>query len=91
MPESVTAQAEVELAGGVEFVSDDDLETALSDANVPAEASDAILEKNEESRIEGLRVAMALLAILSLIALVFTRGIPKVQPGAEPAASPAPV
>ena len=90
MPESVTAQAETELAGGVEFVSDDALETALSDADVHASTADAIVETNEQSRIDGLRVAMALLAILSLIALPFTRGIPKVQPGEKPAANPAP-
>ena len=58
--------------------------------DVPASTADAIVETNEQSRIDGLRVAMALLAILSLIALPFTRGIPKVQPGEQPAASPAP-
>ena len=62
VPESVAAQAEVELAGGVEFVSDDYLEEALSDADVPAPTADAIVETNEQSRIDGLRVAMALLA-----------------------------
>ena len=90
VPESVTAQAETELAGGVEFVSDDALETALSDADVDASTADAIVETNEQSRIDGLRVAIALLAILSLVALPFTRGIPKVQPGEASAVNPAP-
>ena len=90
VPESVTAQAEIQLSGGGEFVSDEALEEALSDENVPASTADAIVETNEESRIEGLRVAMALLAILALVALPFTRGIPKVQPGEESAVNPAP-
>jgi Na+/melibiose symporter-like transporter len=90
VPESVAAQAEVELAGGVEFVSDEYLEGALSDADVPASTADAIVETNEQSRIDGLRVAMSLLAVLSLIALVFTRGIPKVQPGEQSGVNPAP-
>jgi MFS family permease len=90
VPESVAAQAEVELAGGVEFVSDDYLEEALSDADVPAPTADAIVETNEQSRIDGLRVAMALLALLALIALPFTRGIPKAQPGEQSVVSPAP-
>jgi MFS family permease len=90
VPESVAARAETELASGVEFVSDDDLEAALSDANVPAPTADAIVETNEQSRIDGLRVAMAILAILSLVALAFTRGIPKVQPGEQLTVNSAP-
>ena len=36
VPDSVVTQAQTELAGGVPFVSDDDLEVALADAGVPA-------------------------------------------------------
>ena len=82
VPDSVVAQAETELAGGVPFISDDDLEAALADADVPAATADAIVETNEESRIDGLRAAVAILALLALVALLFTRGIPTVQPGA---------
>ena len=52
--------------------------------------ADEIVETNEQSRIDGLRVAMALLAMLSLIALPFTRGIPRCSPGEKSAADPAP-
>jgi MFS family permease len=81
VPESVAAQAQTELAGGIEFMSDNDLETALSDASVPTRTADAVLDTNEQSRIDGLRVAVSVLALLSLVALYFTRGIPTVQPG----------
>ena len=71
-------------------MSDSDLEAALSDANVPRRTADEIVQQNEESRIDGLRVAVSLLALLSLVALLFTRGIPAVQPGArsEPSSPP---
>jgi Na+/melibiose symporter-like transporter len=83
VPDSVASQAQTELAGGVEFISDADLETALSDAQVPSATADAIVETNEQSRIDGLRVAVAVLALFALVALPFTRGIPTIQPGSQ--------
>ena len=84
VPDKVVSQAQTELAGGAPFISDADLETALSDAHVPSATADAIVDENEQSRIEGLRVAVAVLALLGLVAIPFTRGIPKIQPGAQP-------
>ncbi len=83
VPDRVVNQAQTSLSGGVPFISDDDLEAALSDAHVPPRTANAIVDQNEESRIDGLRVAVAILALFSLLALPFTRGIPTVQPGAE--------
>ena len=50
---------------------------------MPPATADAIVEENAESPIDGLRAAVSILALLSLVALLFTRGIPTVQPGAE--------
>jgi hypothetical protein len=83
VPDSVTAQAETKLGGGAPFLSDADLKTALSDAKVEPTTTDAIVDTNEQSRIDGLRSAVSVLALLTLLALVFTRGIPTVQPGAS--------
>jgi MFS family permease len=83
VPPSVAATAQTELAGGVPFLSDEDLEAALAEADVPPATADAVVEANAESRIDGLRAAVSILALLSLVALLFTRGIPTVQPGAE--------
>ncbi len=73
------------------FVSDKDLQTALDDADVPPETANAVVDENAQARIAGLRSALAVLALISLLALLFTRGIPTVQPGAEakPNAPPA--
>ena len=83
VPDRVVSQAQTELAGGIPFMSDKDLEAALDDARVPARSVDEIVQANAQSRIDGLRAAVALLALVSLAALPFTRKIPKVQPGAE--------
>ncbi len=80
----------MELASGIPFISDDDLEVALSDANVPTATADAIVETNAQGRIDGLRAAVAILALLALVAPLFTRGIPTVQPGASSKPSTAP-
>ena len=45
--------------------------------------ADAIVKTNEQSRIDGLRVAVSILALFALIALLFTGGIPTIQPGAK--------
>jgi len=90
VPESVASNAQTELASGIPFLSDADLQAALSDAHVPAPTADAIVETNSQSRIDGLRAAVASLALLSLVALAFTRGIPTVQPGSQSQPSSAP-
>ena len=83
VPDRVAAQAQTSLAGGVPFISDADLKAALSDAHVRPRTVDAIVETNEQSRIDGLRVAVSILALFALVALLFTGGIPTVQPGAQ--------
>ena len=68
------------------FISDADLKAALSEAHVPSATADAVVEVNAAS-IDGLRAAVSILALFSLVALLFTRGIPTVQPGAPPKAT----
>jgi len=84
VPDRVVSQAETRLAGGATFMSNEDLEAALDEESVPPETADAIVEQNEKSRIDGLRVAVSILAFLALVALLFTRGVPNLQPGAAP-------
>jgi MFS family permease len=76
VPPEVSAQAEVELASGIPFVSDAQLEAALSDAGVGADQAQAILDANEEARVDGLRASLAVLAVFTLVALYFTRLVP---------------
>ena len=83
VPDSVVSQAHTQLAAGVPFISEADAKAALKKANVPPATADEIVKHNEKSQIDGLRAAEAILALLALIALPFTRGIPTVQPGAQ--------
>jgi MFS family permease len=86
VPRSVQARASSELSGGIPFLSDKELETALDEApGVSPRATDAIVEENEEARLVGLRTALAVLALLALVGLFFTSRIPTRQPAAEPA------
>jgi MFS family permease len=91
IPDNLVVNAQTQLATGVPFVSDKDLQTALDEAGVPPETANAVVDENEQARIAGLRSALALLALISLLALLFTRGIPTVQPGAKPKQDPPPI
>jgi EmrB/QacA subfamily drug resistance transporter len=84
IPNRVKSQAQVELAGGVPFVSDADLEAALDEANVNRRTTDAALEAYRDARIAGLRSALAILAVLVIAALFYAQRIPKRQPGSQP-------
>ena len=80
VPADLSSAASVELAAGIPFVSDADLVAALEDAGVPPATAEAITEENATARLNGLRSALSVLAIVALIALFFTRGIPTQQP-----------
>jgi MFS family permease len=81
IPERVKAEAQVELAGGVPFISDDDLEAALDEAGASGRTTDAALDAYRSARIDGLRSALAILAALVIGALFFAQRIPTTQPG----------
>ena len=82
IPTELSAQAQVELASGIPFISDTDLRQGLQDEGIPEATATAIVTENEQARLAGLRASMAVLAILALLALVFSNGIPNWQPGA---------
>jgi MFS family permease len=81
VPQELASQAEVELAGGIPFIPDDALRESLTQAGITGDTADAIVATNEESRIDGLRSALFVLALLALLALFLTSGIPVRQAG----------
>jgi EmrB/QacA subfamily drug resistance transporter len=89
IPARVKSQAKVELAGGVAFISDADLEHALDEAHVSGRAADDAVDAYQKARITGLQSALAILALMDVIALFLTGRIPKVQPGSAEAATDA--
>ncbi|MET7487219.1 MFS transporter [Streptomyces sp. NPDC005538] len=80
VPGDVKSRASVELQSGAPFLSDAQLEAALDKAGVSAEASRKVLDANTEARLDGLRAALAALALTALLALFFTSRIPTAQP-----------
>ena len=81
VPPEVSTAASVELAGGIPFLSDEDLEHALAEAGVDDEVGVAIVTENEQARVDGLRTALAALALIALGSHFFSGRIPGRQPG----------
>jgi len=80
-PSEVKSQATVKLASGVPFISDADLTKALDETNATSKETDAAVAAYTDARISGLRAALAILALLTIVALFFTHRIPRGQPG----------
>jgi MFS family permease len=76
VPPDVVDQAEVQIASGIPFISDADLEAALSAAGVDSVVADSIIDENAAARIDGLRAALGALAILGVLAILATRRLP---------------
>jgi MFS family permease len=86
VPDSVVESAEVELAGGIPFVSDADLGDALATAGVDAATADAIVDENADARLQALRVSLSVLGLIALAGLFATGRIPTKPPGATESA-----
>lgn len=80
IPTQVKSQATVQLQGGAPFLSDAQLKTALNNAGASPQVSQAALDANAAARLDGLRAALAILALTALLALFFTQRIPTSQP-----------
>ena len=80
IPNRVKADAQVQLAGGVPFVSDADLEQALDDAHVSRKTTSAALDAYRGARIDGLTSSLVLLAFVALAGLFVAQRIPRSQP-----------
>ncbi|MEU6878297.1 MFS transporter [Streptomyces sp. NPDC046712] len=81
VPAEVKNKAAVELSSGIPFLSDAQLRTALDEAGTSPEVAEAALDANAEARLDGLRAALAILALASVLAMFFTSRIPQTQPG----------
>ena len=83
VPDSVKSQASVQLASGVPFLSDAQAQAALEKAGVPADVTTEIVDANAQARADGLDAALAVLALLAVVSLMFTGRIPDHQPAGD--------
>lgn len=83
VPASVKTQASTQLVGGVPFISDTQLTQALGQAGVTGTTAEAITQVNAQARLDALRTAFAVTAVLTIGALFFTGRIPRRAPGSE--------
>jgi predicted MFS family arabinose efflux permease len=75
VPEQVKSRANVQLAG-VPFLSDVALQEALSRVGVDPAVAQAALDANRQARVDGLRSALSVLALLALVGLFVARRVP---------------
>ena len=76
VPADVVAHASVDLEAGIPFISDTDLRKDLATTSLPPEAQDAIVAENATARLEGLRTALSVVALVIVIALFLARMLP---------------
>jgi hypothetical protein len=84
VPDEVVAEAEVQIASGIPFMSDADLDAALTAAGVEADLATSIIDENAAARIDGLRAALGALAVLGVLAILAARRLPSVPVGRSP-------
>jgi EmrB/QacA subfamily drug resistance transporter len=89
VPQSVKDKANAELAAGIPFISDKQLETATKEAGARSEVTQAALDANAQARLDGLRAGLTVLILIAAVALFFVGRIPTRQPGSKPAPAPA--
>jgi EmrB/QacA subfamily drug resistance transporter len=84
IPATVTAKATVKLESGVPFISDTDLATSLATTDLSPPAQEAVVAENAAARLTGLRSALWLVALLTVVSLFFTGMLPRRALVADP-------
>lgn len=82
VPQEVKDQAQVELVGGIPFISTTQLEEALAGTDLSDEETAAILETNRTAQIEALKVSISVVALAAVLALFATGRLPDRPVGA---------
>ena len=82
IPAATVSRASVELEAGIPFVSDTQLRKDLATTSLPPETQDAIVAENAAARLEGLRTALSVVALVIVLALFLGRMLPEEAVGA---------
>ena len=63
----------------------------MREAGASEATTGAVVDENGEARLDGLRAALATLALIALLALFFSGRVPEEQPGSQRDDRPEPV
>ncbi len=88
IPAATVSRASVELEAGIPFVSDTQLRKDLATTSLPPETQDAIVAENSAARLEGLRTALSVVALVIVLALFLGRMLPEEAVGRAEAEEP---
>jgi EmrB/QacA subfamily drug resistance transporter len=76
--EAVQEQVGIEVGGGITFVSSTEVENAATDAGLPSDEVDALIENYEDAQIRSLKLGLLAAAFFGVIALPLSGGLPVV-------------
>ncbi len=76
----VSSQVGVAAGTGIDFVTVDDVQTAVEEAGVDEATTAAIVDDYAQAQIQALKTGMLVAALLALLSLPFTRDLPHVRP-----------
>lgn len=76
VPAAVTAQAELAVSGRVSFVTAEQVRTIATEAGVEPDVIDALVIDYEKAQLFALKAGLLMCAVLALVALLATRGLP---------------
>lgn len=77
---AVKQSASIHLEAGVEFVSDEQLQTALEGTALEPAEQQAIVEENSKARIEALQLGLVAVSLIALVSLFLTSRLPASAP-----------
>jgi len=77
IPANVAEQLTTGTQDGLEMVSEDQARQIVDDAGLPADQADAIVDDYSDAQLDGLRRALAVAALFSLIAVWFSGDLPR--------------
>ena len=77
IPPNVAEQLTTGTEDGLEMVSEDQAKQIVDDAGLPPDQADAIVDDYSDAQLDGLRRALAVAALFSLIAVWFSGDLPR--------------
>ena len=88
--DAVAGQVGIAVDSGIDFVSSSSIEAAAQEAGLDDATTTAIVDDYEQAQLRSLKAGLLAAALLALVSLVFTGGLPGTVPtGARAPAGPA--